>query len=73
MRTENTYDVGARANQGEVARLEPQPWATPASLKIKINSHLSPVRNTIILKEKAKNTNWYSMCSQFYNTGKTKK
>jgi hypothetical protein len=26
------------------------------SLKIKINSHLSPVRNTIILKEKAKNT-----------------
>jgi hypothetical protein len=46
--------------------------ATLASLKIKINSYLSPIRNTIILKEKAKNTNWYSVCSQFYNTCKTK-
>jgi hypothetical protein len=46
--------------------------ATPASLKIKINLHLSPVRNTIILKKKAKNTSCYSVCSQFYNTGKTK-
>jgi hypothetical protein len=46
--------------------------ATPASLKIKINSQLSLVRNTIISKKKAKNTSWYSLCSQFYNTGKTK-
>ena len=43
-------------NQGEVARLEP-PMAkeTLASLSIKINSHLSPIHNIIILKEKARN------------------
>jgi hypothetical protein len=34
--------------------------------------HLSLVRNTIILKKKAKNTSCYSTYSQFYNTGKTK-
>jgi hypothetical protein len=34
--------------------------------------HFSPVRYTIILKKKAKNTSCYLVCSQFYNTCKTK-
>jgi ribosomal protein RSM22 (predicted rRNA methylase) len=76
MHTENIYNVGARANQGKVARHEPPRLQLPErpqdSLKIKINSYLSLVHNTIILKEKAKNTSWHSVCSQFYNIGKTK-